>query len=93
MFQSDEMCADTGAITLDKELVPTYAGIESIELYNTTYKVKKFFACSSDWLEEFFRIPMSVEKYRIDRINACVDRMKQEEQRRLQTHSACCTII
>jgi len=93
VFQSDEMCADAGAFTYDKELTPSYADIESIELYNKTYKVKKFFACSSAWLEEFFGIPMSVEKYRIYRINACVERMKQEEQRRLQTHSACCTII
>ena len=93
MFQSDEMCTDAGAMTYDKELSSTYAGIESIEIDKKTYNVKKFFACSSGFLEEYFEIPFSVEGYRIHRLRAVVDMMKQEEQRRLQTHSACCTII
>jgi len=93
LFQGYGVCGDNSFLTFDKEIIPKLWGIKFIKLHEKTYNVKKYFICSYAWISYFFIKPFDVEKYRIPRVLAMVERTKQEEQNRKHTRSAFCNIL
>ena len=89
IFQNDEICAESesAVMTIDKRTVPAVSGLEYINIYGMTFKVKGLLACSSGWLAEFVYLPLLAEKYRFDRF------MESTKAGLVQPHSSCCTIL